>query len=79
MQVPLSRFEYAAETKALVLATQCQLLSDGVDDLGLPAARVNIGEDIEVDVQGAKIMGMRVWSKQTLSPRRPPQYLAHAC
>ena len=64
--------EYAAETKALVLGKpSANYFQMALDDLGLPAKRVaNIGEDIEVDVQGAKIMGMRGWLVKSKRFRR---------
>lgn len=55
--------EYAAETKALVLGKPSpNYFQMALDDLSLPAVRVaNIGEDVEVDVRGAQVMGMRGW------------------
>ncbi len=55
--------EYAAETKAQVLGKpSADYFKMALADLGLPARQVaNIGEDIEVDVRGAQMMGMQGW------------------
>jgi HAD superfamily hydrolase (TIGR01458 family) len=55
--------EYAAEVSALVMGKPSPAYFQRVlDDLGLPARRVAvIGDDIEIDVRGAQVMGMQGW------------------
>lgn len=64
--------EYAAETKALVLGKpSANYFQMALDDLGLSAVRVaNIGEDIEVDVRGSQMLGMRGWLVKSSRFRR---------
>ena len=59
--------EYAAEVSALVVgkpsASYFRLV---LDRLGLPPARVAmVGDDIEIDVRGAQLMGMQGWLVKT--------------
>jgi HAD superfamily hydrolase (TIGR01458 family) len=55
--------EYATEVSAVVTGKPSQTYFRMVlDDLGLPPARVAvIGDDIEIDVRGAQLMGMQGW------------------
>jgi phospholysine phosphohistidine inorganic pyrophosphate phosphatase len=55
--------EYATETGAVVIGKPSQTYFRMVlDDLGLLPARVAvIGDDIEIDVRGAQLMGMQGW------------------
>ncbi len=55
--------EYATEASAVVIGKPSQTYFQLVlDDLGLPASRVAvIGDDIEIDVRGAQLMGMKGW------------------
>lgn len=64
--------EYAAEAKALVLGKpSSDYFKIALTDLGLSANRVaNIGEDIEVDVLGAKQSGLRGWLVKSRRFRR---------
>ena len=59
--------EYAAETSAAVVGKPSPAYFQMVlDDLQLPAERVAmIGDDIEIDVQGAKRMGLQGWLVKT--------------
>jgi HAD superfamily hydrolase (TIGR01458 family) len=64
--------EYATQTGAVVVGKPSESYFKLVlDDLGLPAERVAvIGDDIEIDVQGAKRMGMQGWLVKTGRFRR---------
>jgi len=64
--------EYATQTGAVVVGKPSEsYFSLVLDDLGLPAERVAvIGDDIEIDVQGAKRMGMQGWLVKTGRFRR---------
>ncbi|MFN8440035.1 MAG: HAD-IIA family hydrolase [Caldilineaceae bacterium] len=64
--------EYAAESKAQVLGKPSpDYFKITLADLGLAANRVaNIGEDIEVDVLGAKQSGLRGWLVKSRRFRR---------
>lgn len=55
--------EYAAEVSALVLGKPSQAYFRlALDDLGLDPNQVAvIGDDIEIDVRGAQLMGMQGW------------------
>jgi HAD superfamily hydrolase (TIGR01458 family) len=55
--------EYAAEVSALVMGKPSHAFFRQVlDDIGLPAPRVAvIGDDIDIDVRGAQLMGMQGW------------------
>lgn len=55
--------EYAAEVSALVLGKPSPAyFRFALDDLGLEPNRVAvIGDDIEIDVRGAQLMGMQGW------------------
>jgi phospholysine phosphohistidine inorganic pyrophosphate phosphatase len=55
--------EYAAEVNAMVLGKPSQAYFQMVlDDMGLTPDRVAvIGDDIEIDVRGAQLMGMQGW------------------
>ena len=55
--------EYATEASAVVIGKPSQTYFRMVlDDIGLPAPRVAvIGDDIEIDVRGAQLMGMQGW------------------
>ena len=55
--------EYATEASAVVIGKPSQTYFRMVlDDLGLPPGRVAvIGDDIEIDVRGAQLMGMQGW------------------
>ena len=59
--------EYAAETNAIVVGKPSPAYFQMVmDDLGLPADRVAmLGDDVEIDVRGAKVMGMQGWLVKT--------------
>ncbi|HXF64707.1 MAG TPA: TIGR01458 family HAD-type hydrolase [Caldilineaceae bacterium] len=59
--------EYAAEVSAIVMGKPSPAYFQQVlDDLGLPASRVAvIGDDIEIDVRGAQLMGMQGWLVKT--------------
>lgn len=59
--------EYAAETTAIVVGKPSEAYFKMVlDDLGLPPERVAmIGDDIEIDVRGAKRMGIQGWLVKT--------------
>lgn len=59
--------EYAAETNAVVLGKPSPAYFQMVlDELGLPPQRVAmVGDDIEIDVRGAKVMGMQGWLVKT--------------
>ena len=59
--------EYATETNATVVGKPSPAYFQMVmDDLGLPAERVAmLGDDIEIDVRGAKVMGMQGWLVKT--------------
>ncbi len=64
--------EYATQENAVVVGKPSESYFRMVlDDLGLPAERVAmIGDDIEIDVQGAKRMGMQGWLVKTGRFRR---------
>ena len=64
--------EYAAQINGLVVGKPSESYFHLVlDDLGLPPERVAmIGDDIEIDVQGAKRMGMHGWLVKTGRFRR---------
>lgn len=64
--------EYATQTGAVVVGKPSEsYFSLVLDDLGLPPERVAvIGDDIEIDVQGAKRMGMQGWLVKTGRFRR---------
>ena len=64
--------EYATQTGAVVVGKPSESYFRLVlDDLGLPPERVAvIGDDIEIDVQGAKRMGMQGWLVKTGRFRR---------
>jgi HAD superfamily hydrolase (TIGR01458 family) len=55
--------EYATEVSAMVLGKPSQTYFRMVlEDLGLPPARVAVvGDDIDIDVRGAQLMGMQGW------------------
>jgi phospholysine phosphohistidine inorganic pyrophosphate phosphatase len=55
--------EYASEMNAVVVGKPSpDYFRLVLDNLGLPPARVAmIGDDIEIDVRGAQVMGMRGW------------------
>jgi ribonucleotide monophosphatase NagD (HAD superfamily) len=55
--------EYASGVGAVVIGKPSQTYFRMVlDDMGLPPARVAvIGDDIEIDVRGAQLMGMQGW------------------
>ena len=59
--------EYAAETNAIVVGKPSEAYFKMVlDDLGLPLDRVAmIGDDIEIDVRGARRMGIQGWLVKT--------------
>lgn len=59
--------EYAAETHAAVLGKpSAAYFAMVLDDLGLPPERVAlVGDDIEIDVKGAKQMGLQGWLVKT--------------
>lgn len=59
--------EYAAETNAIVVGKPSEAYFTMVlDDLGLPRNRVAmIGDDIEIDVRGARRMGIQGWLVKT--------------
>lgn len=59
--------EYAAETNALVVGKPSPAYFQMVlDDMGLPPDRVAmVGDDIEIDVRGAKVMGLQGWLVKT--------------
>ena len=59
--------EYAAEVGAVVTGKPSQTYFHMVlEDLGLPPSRVAvIGDDIEIDVRGAQMMGMKGWLVKT--------------
>ncbi len=59
--------EYAAETNAIVVGKPSEAYFKMVlDDLGLPLERVAmIGDDIEIDVRGARRMGIQGWLVKT--------------
>lgn len=59
--------EYATETNAIVVGKPSKAYFQMVlDDLALPPERVAmIGDDIEIDVRGAKRMGMQGWLVKT--------------
>ena len=59
--------EYAAETNAIVVGKPSEAYFTMVlDDLGLPLDRVAmIGDDIEIDVRGARRMGIQGWLVKT--------------
>ena len=59
--------EYAADTHATVLGKPSAAYFRMVlDELGLPAERVAmLGDDIEIDVKGAKQMGLQGWLVKT--------------
>ena len=64
--------EYATQVGAVVVGKPSESYFKLVlDDLGLPPERVAvIGDDIEIDVQGAKRMGMQGWLVKTGRFRR---------
>ena len=59
--------EYATETNAIVVGKPSEAYFRMVlDDLGLPLERVAmIGDDIEIDVRGARRMGIQGWLVKT--------------
>ena len=59
--------EYAAEVGAVVTGKPSQTYFHMVlEDLGLPPSRVAvIGDDIEIDVRGAQMMGLKGWLVKT--------------
>ncbi len=59
--------EYATESNAVVVGKPSEAYFQSVlDDLGLPPARLAlIGDDIEIDVLGAKRMGIQGWLVKT--------------
>ena len=59
--------EYATETNAIVVGKPSGAYFQMVlDDLNLPPNRVAmIGDDIEIDVRGAKLMGIQGWLVKT--------------
>ncbi|MBK8046169.1 MAG: TIGR01458 family HAD-type hydrolase [Anaerolineales bacterium] len=59
--------EYAAETNAVVVGKPSAAYFKMVlDDLNQPPERVAmVGDDIEIDVRGAKLMGMQGWLVRT--------------
>jgi ribonucleotide monophosphatase NagD (HAD superfamily) len=59
--------EYATEQRAIVVGKPSAAYFDLVlNDLQLPASRVAmIGDDIEIDVRGAKLRGMQGWLVKT--------------
>ena len=64
--------EYATQTGSIVMGRpSASYYSMVLDDLGIPAARVAmLGDDIEIDVQGAKRVGMQGWLVKTGRFRR---------
>jgi phospholysine phosphohistidine inorganic pyrophosphate phosphatase len=64
--------EYAATTNAMVVGKPSEAYFQMVlDDLGLPPQRVAmIGDDVEIDVKGAKAMGLQGWLVKTGRFRR---------
>ena len=59
--------EYAAEVRAMVLGKPSQAYFQMVlDEMGLTPNRVAvIGDDIDIDVRGAQLMGMQGWLVKT--------------
>ncbi len=59
--------EYAAEVSAVVIGKPSQAyLRMALDELNIIPARVAmIGDDIEIDVRGAQVMGMQGWLVKT--------------
>ncbi len=64
--------EYATEVSALVIGKPSpSYFHMALDELQLPPARVAmIGDDIEIDVRGAQLMGMQGWLVKTGRFRR---------
>lgn len=59
--------EYAANQSAMVLGKPSKLYFDMVlEDIDIPANRLAmIGDDIEIDVRGAQLLGMQGWLVKT--------------
>ena len=59
--------EYAAEVNATVIGKPSQAYFQiALDDLGIPPSQVAmIGDDVEIDVRGAQLMGMQGWLVKT--------------
>jgi phospholysine phosphohistidine inorganic pyrophosphate phosphatase len=59
--------EYAAEASAIVVGKPSAAYFQMVlDDLALPPHRIAmVGDDVEIDVRGAKLMGMQGWLVKT--------------
>jgi HAD superfamily hydrolase (TIGR01458 family) len=64
--------EYATTTNSIVVGKPSEAYFDIVlEDLGLPPQRVAmVGDDIEIDVKGAKVIGLQGWLVKTGRFRR---------